>query len=803
MRLLRKTRQTYGGMGKGILRNKRSIDKVRIPAGNRAGVFAPVMVSFFMLLIIFAGCSDSRLPVIPGPGRTGDGSPGSHYSTDAHETPRATEIPTASPLPTPEPTAEPDFTVGTFEELVECLSGEEGGEAGRATVVALSGDVAAPEETLEIKRHATVRLEGHTLEAGTVFIASGGDGSVTFENGTVKAGRLLANAPHTLLVFSGCAAEIEGGTEPDGFYRRLALPGRPAGEGFVYKIGSIDDLLLLIDRDTFPSVTDDAPLRFEFDPPEDLSAVPYVDLPLNPVIWEREGAPDDVFASRYLNVKSYNGMEMASLGLGGQGRSVLGKIDFTASSGLQGTLPWSVRGNVIKLEVPLHVSEDFMKYARLEYDAGEGSVKPNPEAVNADGSLFLRRLYTLTVTDPEGGTRVYLTEISRKNGSIPVVMIETEGGAAIENTEDYVRCRISLLNTDVYGFDPVPYTEAGIRGRGHSTWGWDKKPWKIKFDSGISLFGLHKAKDWVLLANYADKTLIRNTVAFDMARGLSFDFVPHQFPVDVYLNGEYQGVYTMGEHLERNQERVDIDLDYNDPDTGYLMEIGGSDPDDVRGVDYFHAGIVRFVAIKSPKTELMDAEHFKFISEYVTEADNAVKELGDYYEYIDAVSLYDWLIMCELTCNIDTAFRRSCYMTKDRGGKLKMGPLWDFDLAMGNFSRDGGDYKSWAATGREYVGDTWFTYLIRDPKFTEPFKARWFEVRNGILTRAMESIERNAALLDYSQQENFIRWPIWDVRAGFQPTSMKYVNTYEKQIQFLKDWLYERAAWLDGAIGGL
>ena len=102
------------------------------------------------------------------------------------------------------------------------------------------------------------------------------------------------------------------------------------------------------------------------------------------------------------------------------------------------------------------------------------------------------------------------------------MLIETENGAPIESQDEYLRCRISVVNTEQSGFAEIGFTDAGIRGRGHSTWKWDKKPWRVKFDSGVSLFGLHKAKDWVLLANYSDKSLIRNVVAFDMARGLSF-----------------------------------------------------------------------------------------------------------------------------------------------------------------------------------------------------------------------------------------------------------------------------------------
>jgi hypothetical protein len=760
----------------------------------------PVSLLCLALAILLAGCAGKGAEPVDGTAPasaalfTGRPTGG---ASDAPETPVITEIPT--PEPTPVPTAEPDIFIENPEVLAGLLA--DPGD-GKALTLALRGDIEI-EGDLAVKRCFILRLEGHSLKVGgDIVVDDEREGQIVFENGTVSANGLRAQAPLTGLDLRGCEAGFAEQPALDGFYVILdSLNGTQATDRFVH-VRSFEELAVLTDPERMPCAREGQTVSIDLGIGEG-DEIPYIDAPYTDLIWQAEGAPDENFAALYMNVRSYNGVQMAEYGLGGTGSGKLLSLDFRSGSGIAGEFPWEIKGNTVTLRMPLHYSEDYMKYARLDFELTSGTAAPNPEAVNGDGSIYLTRFHSLTVTDEEGRTRVYSVDISRRYGNIPVIYIETSGGAEIESKEEYLDCRVAVMNTASSGFATVPYTDARIRGRGNSTWKWDKKPYRIKFSSGVSLFGLHKAKDWVLLANYADKSLIRNSVAFDMARGLSFDFVPHQYPVDVYVNGEYQGVYGIGEQIERNQERVDIDLNYDDPDTGYLLEVCGSDEGDVNGVDFFHAGKLIFVTIKSPDTKKMSKEHFKFISDYVRAADRAVQALGDYYEYVDAESLYDWIIMCELTCNIDTAFRRSCFITKDKGGKLKFGPLWDFDLAMGNFSRDGGDYESWAATGREYVGDTWFTFLLNDPKFTEPFKARWFEVRDGILERAMEAIDRYAALLDYSQQENFTRWPIWDVKAGYQPSSMKKVNTYEKQIQFLKDWLTARAEWLDGAIGGL
>ena len=776
-------------------------------SGRGLFTFAPkavaiALIALTVMLFMLSGCNNR--------GSEGGQSPALNTPTGIKNTvtPGPTELPAPTPSPTPEPTpvptADPDMFIENGEVLAGILCAQDP-EAGAGTVtLALIADINIEEEDLLIKRPCVIRLEGHTLSVnGNIVIDTDEKGEVRFENGTLRAGSLKAQAPDIDADLTAANAEFSGAPETDGFNIILAsLNGQAAPDNYIH-LRSPEDYEKLTDPETLPAIRGAQTLKFEFEP-ELFGELPYIDLPGTDVIWETENAPGAEYASMYFNVNAYNGAEMAVYGLGGKGSAKLEKIDFNGNSGLSGQLPWEIRGNTVVLRVPLHISDDYMKYARLEIGVTDGGTyASNPEAVNGDGSIYLTRFHSLTVTDANGEVRVYSVDISRRTGNIPVIWIETENGASIDSKSDYTRCRIAVTNTQSSGFPTVAYTDAGIRGRGNSTWKWDKKPYRIKFDSGVSLFGLHKAKDWVLLANYADKSLIRNTVAFDMARGLSFDFVPHQYPVDVYLNGEYQGVYSIGEQIERNRERVELDCNYDDPDTGYLMEVCGSNDDDVKGIDYFHAGKLIFVTIKSPDTKKMSAEHFDFICSYVRSADLAVQSLGNYYDYVDATSLYDWIIMCELTCNIDTAFRRSCYITKDKGGKLKFGPLWDFDLAMGNFSRDGGDYESWACTGREYVGDTWFTFLMNDPKFTEPFKARWFEVRDDILARAMESIDRNAELLEYSQEENFTRWPIWNERTGYQPSSMKKVNTYEKQIQFLKDWLTARAAWLDSAIGAI
>ena len=349
-------------------------------------------------------------------------------------------------------------------------------------------------------------------------------------------------------------------------------------------------------------------------------------------------------------------------------------------------------------------------------------------------------------------------------------------------------------------FPELRETAVNIKGRGHSTWEWDKKPYKLKFNKKVSVLGLPEAKEWVLLANYSDKSLMRNYLAMEMSRVLDNMSVNlHQYPVDVFLNGEYVGVYTLGEQIEVKTNRIEIDENYNDPNTGYLIEVGGKDDCDVLGVDYFHTETLKFVKIISPDTKEMSEEHFNYIYEYCKKAENAVINLTNYEDYIDTDSFIDWFIMYEFSFNLDGCFIRSCYLTKDKDGKLMMGPIWDFDLAFGNFSKDYNDYDHFASIGWKdgYVGVTWMNYLMQDKRFREKLRIRWDEVKDELLTTAMKTIDKTEIKLQKSQKANFSVWDILNIKAGYEPRLMIEYNSFELQIQYLRDFLTNRYEWLD------
>lgn len=395
---------------------------------------------------------------------------------------------------------------------------------------------------------------------------------------------------------------------------------------------------------------------------------------------------------------------------------------------------------------------------------------------------------------------------------IPALFLTTDDPGSITK-EEYVPCTMQI---DA-GMTDGKYQSTGvltceIRGRGHSTWEWPKKPYKIKLEEKTSLLGMEEAKRWVLLANYADESLLRNTVAFEVTRTFdTFRFVPHAIPVDVYMNGIYQGVYTLGEQLEVRSSRLPLDDSLANVETGYLLEIGGADPDvDKAGWDSFDlpSGCGKNIKIKSPDTEVdpnsdynWTQEHYDFIYNYMCKADKAITTLTDYDKYINVDSFIDWFLVHEFTYNLDSCFHRSCFITKPKLGRLEMGPVWDFDLAFGNMYKDNPKYDDWATIGcgdsNSYIGITWYNYLMTDDEFRAKVRVRWDQVKDTMLQTALDTLMGNKETILPSAEMNFRVWDTLGIPNGFQPLSMEDETTYTNQIQYITRFLYARQKWID------
>ena len=506
-----------------------------------------------------------------------------------------------------------------------------------------------------------------------------------------------------------------------------------------------------------------------------------------------------------MNVRSINGKNISDRILGGSGKAKVLSVFLNKSGNrnLSENIEWEADGYVLYAKIDCMVDPATLKAAHLTIKINQSAdISFHSSAVSEDGGINLLNedgAY-FTLTDDMGNTTRYAIVTDYTPTRLPIIVIDTKDNKAVTSKEEYIDAVISINCEFAEGFSSLDPTHVFIRGRGNSTWLWEKKPYKLKFDVKTSVLNLPEAKKWTLLANYADKSLMRNSLAMFAAKRLdNMPFVPTQYPVDVFLNGKYVGVYSIGDQIEEKKGRVELENNPGELDTGYLLEVGGTSDEDTWDVTCFYTELMKYVKIHSPEGEELSKEQVAFIKDFVTKADKAVMAGEGYEEYIDVDSLIDWYIIHELSYNLDSSFRRSCFLTKDAGGKLKMGPIWDFDLAFGNFSKDPAEPYGWACLYLEtdYIWTNWMCYLMKNEAFVARLKARWEEVKDGLLSDMMSYIDQMYELISPSAKYNFKVWDILNKRAGYEPRKMVKYNTYELQIQYLRDFINKRWNWMN------
>lgn len=375
-----------------------------------------------------------------------------------------------------------------------------------------------------------------------------------------------------------------------------------------------------------------------------------------------------------------------------------------------------------------------------------------------------------------------------KELSLPVVYVNTENEAEITSKEEYVNCKVSITNTSKkYSFSNQ---SAGIRGRGNSTWTYPKKPYRLKFDEKIDIFGNGAAKSWTLIADYKDESLMRNRLAYAVAAQMeNLAWTTSAKSVDLFVNGEYAGVYLLCEQVQTGETRVDIDESLESVDTGYLIEMDQRAPlEGKENVDYFWAEDLSF-AIKTPDVddEGYTVNHLNFIKDYVSQVFTALKSgsFEDVSELVDVESFAETYIVHELFKNVDV-FVSSFYMYKDAGGKLCAGPVWDFDLSCASEEVKTSQYnysdKAKTPNAIYAIKNKFYGYLLNIPEFKELVSKKIIKYET-VVKSTIES-ECNNVLKNESDsfERNFMKWgSLWE--------RVIHINTWEKDVQYVKDFL--------------
>jgi hypothetical protein len=388
---------------------------------------------------------------------------------------------------------------------------------------------------------------------------------------------------------------------------------------------------------------------------------------------------------------------------------------------------------------------------------------------------------------------------------LPVFIINTENSKAITSKEVYVPCTITVDNADEeYCFKN--YT-AQIRGRGNSSWGFPKKPYKLQFVESstngkkVNLFGNGSAKTWTLIADYADLSLSRNALAYKVGSLIDeiADTTTTTQAVEVYLNGSYDGVYLLCEQMQTGKNRVDIEEDLeNGVNTGYLLEIDNRAKNEgVEGIDWFKVRNVPF-AIKGPDTEdeLFTTDFVEYIENYITQCfDTLDVSYEQACELIDMDSFASGYILHELFKSCDVGYY-SFYVHKDKDGKLKCGPVWDFDFSSGNCG--------WVnlIPDKLYAksSNIFFRLMLQHQEFkdlvTEKLEEYGYEIYLTIRDwHDYVKQYRN------SYERNFVRWStarefLKTYGDNGQPEAITSIETWEGQVIYLQEWLDQSLDYL-------
>ena len=391
--------------------------------------------------------------------------------------------------------------------------------------------------------------------------------------------------------------------------------------------------------------------------------------------------------------------------------------------------------------------------------------------------------------------------------NLPTFYITTTNNVPITSEEDWLTGKVTIVSSDTT--ENMKDSPIEIRGRGNSTWySMAKKSYRVKFDKKTHLLNLPaKEKDWVFLANYADKTLIRNAVAFEIGIQIGMEYSPPGRFGDVYLNGDFIGNYMITDQLEVTTSRVPAEKQDSTMTTlpnisgGYLLEIDGM-LDTIADPVYLKTPKGLNAIIKYPKDDEINSPQKIYISDFVKGFEttlfsaNYLDASTGYRNLVDTTAIVNWYLACELTGNSDSFW--STYFYKKRNvDKLIFGPLWDFDIAFDNDNRLGDDSQELM---RNVAWDpkTWISQFATDPWFLKKVYARFMEVKAaGLLQHLQDFIDQKAIDLNLSQQKNFQRW---DILNNIVYLELAARGTYAAEISFLKNYLNTRFAYLETAL---
>lgn len=376
---------------------------------------------------------------------------------------------------------------------------------------------------------------------------------------------------------------------------------------------------------------------------------------------------------------------------------------------------------------------------------------------------------------------------------VPVIHVFVDDAAEIVSKDEYLDATVVVSEP---GKERLS-ARGRIKGRGNFTWNYPKKPYKIKFDEKQSLSGFPDNRDWVLLADYCDKSLMRTAYMCELSYAVDFPYRLRYRHVNLYVNREYRGIYVLIDQVEKSSWRVDIE------DDGFIIE----------NDNYFYNEPLSFTtdlknypfSFKYPDPQdgeiVLGDDNYNYIVSYMNAfeaflySDGFLSKDG-YRDFVDLHSFAKWFLMAELTATHDP---NMFYVVPARGAQLRMGPLWDAEYTLG-LSYRGDPVGAWGTPGmkpdpHQKIWSRWkyFGRMFADPFFIRAVCEEWEDLKPRIpaLKKKLAEVAEN---LSYAQKANFEKWQILD---SYEGAGIICLGSWEAEVQYCADFFDERVIWMD------
>lgn len=394
---------------------------------------------------------------------------------------------------------------------------------------------------------------------------------------------------------------------------------------------------------------------------------------------------------------------------------------------------------------------------------------------------------TLKSRNYEAGTFYHQARTATvSSANLPVIMINTPAWQSITSKDEWInKTSIMIRNTD----GTVLEAPGKIKGRGNATWGLPKKPYAIKFSDKQSPFGFPENKAWVLLAEYNDRSLLRTSYMCAVSRIVGIDYTINYQHVNLFLNGEYQGIYLFTDKIEDSKNRINIDKD------GFIIE---DDNYYVNEPLYFVTeSFQRGFTFKYPDADdgdiVLDDENYLFIKEFMNNVELSLLKLNtnpsdtEYLDYLDLESFAKYYVAAML---IELEDPNHYYVLPSRSSKIKRMPMWDAEWSLGIWP-----VSAWGEVESILTRDIWnykayFTYLKKSPLFKEKVKEVWNTIKNkkSVITNEIDAV---TTALSLTQQYNFNKWP----QSGRVHEMNVSFDTWEEDVNYVNNFFSDRFDW--------